>query len=265
MPGQRDHERLHLQVVDDQPHREAQRGADEQHDEQHRHRAPARGQELRREHAGQRHDGADREVDAAGDDHERHADGEHDQVGVVDEQVEQHLAARRSRRSAPTRRRTWRRRARTWPARAARAAAARRRRGAGAARCCGGAGARVAAALTTRPPPRAPERAACGAEQRAGLRRLQQADGDDHQCLEHQRDLRRDARGVDGGGEGLETSAPTSVPTSEYRPPVSSVPPMTTARIASSSIHRPALLASAAVTLELIISPARQAHTATKT
>ena len=60
-------------------------------------------------------------------------------------------------------------------------------------------------------------------------------------------------------------SAPTSVPEMEYRPPVSSVPPRTTARIASSSIHSPALLASAAVTLELIIRPARPAQTATKT
>ena len=34
---------------------------------------------------------ADREVDAAGQDDEGHADGEHDEVGVVDEQVEDDL------------------------------------------------------------------------------------------------------------------------------------------------------------------------------
>ena len=39
--------------------------------------------------------------------------------------------------------------------------------------------------------------------------------------------------------------APTIDPSSEKRPPVSAVPPMTTARIASSSRYRPALLASA--------------------
>ncbi len=40
---------------------------------------------------------------------------------------------------------------------------------------------------------------------------------------------------------------------------------MTTARIASSSIHRPALLASAALTFELIINPATPAQSAAKT
>ena len=40
---------------------------------------------------------------------------------------------------------------------------------------------------------------------------------------------------------------------------------MTTARIASISIHSPALLASAAVTFELIISPAMPAQSAAKT
>lgn len=40
------------------------------------------------------------------------------------------------------------------------------------------------------------------------------------------------------------------------------MPPITTARIASSSIHRPALLPSAAEVLELIIRPAMPAHSA---
>ena len=61
------------------------------------------------------------------------------------------------------------------------------------------------------------------------------------------------------------TSAPTSVPVSEYRPPASEVPPMTTARIASISIHSPALLASAAFTFDAIISPATHEHSAENT
>ena len=60
-------------------------------------------------------------------------------------------------------------------------------------------------------------------------------------------------------------NAPISVPVSEYRPPASEVPPSTTARIASISIQSPALLASAAVTLELIMRPAMAAHSALKT
>src|SRR5690606_12270346 len=50
---------------------------------------------------------------------------------------------------------------------------------------------------------------------------------------------------------------PTSVPESENLPPCSDVPPMTTARIASSSMNRPALLASAAITLDARMRPAR--------
>ena len=61
------------------------------------------------------------------------------------------------------------------------------------------------------------------------------------------------------------TRAPTTVPPIENRPPSSEVPPITTARIASSSIHRPALLPSAAEVLELIIRPAMPAHTAQNT
>src|SRR6476469_2962593 len=61
------------------------------------------------------------------------------------------------------------------------------------------------------------------------------------------------------------TIAPTSVPGSEHRPPANHVPPMTTARIASISIHRPALLASAACTFDAIIRPATPAHSALNT
>jgi hypothetical protein len=56
------------------------------------------------------------------------------------------------------------------------------------------------------------------------------------------------------------TSTPTSVPASENLPPASEVPPITTARIASSSMKSPALFASAAMTLELILRPAMPAN-----
>lgn len=59
-------------------------------------------------------------------------------------------------------------------------------------------------------------------------------------------------------------SAPMTVPLIENRPPASDVPPITTARIASSSIHSPALLPSALETFELIINPAIPAHRAQK-
>jgi hypothetical protein len=59
--------------------------------------------------------------------------------------------------------------------------------------------------------------------------------------------------------------APINVPVSEKRPPASDVPPMTTARIASSSMNNPALLASAALVFEAIIRPAMPAQNATKT
>ena len=42
-------------------------------------------------------------------------------------------------------------------------------------------------------------------------------------------------------------NAPITVPVSEKRPPARDVPPMTTARMASISSHRPVLLGSAAV------------------
>ena len=61
------------------------------------------------------------------------------------------------------------------------------------------------------------------------------------------------------------SSAPMSVPVRENRPPASDVPPITTARMASSSIHRPALFASAALVFPAIISPATPAQSAEKT
>ena len=60
-------------------------------------------------------------------------------------------------------------------------------------------------------------------------------------------------------------SAPSTVPPMENRPPASEVPPMTTARIASSSIHRPALLPSAPETLAVTMKPAMPAQNAQNT
>ncbi|MCW0450744.1 hypothetical protein NB706_003578 [Xanthomonas sacchari] len=60
-------------------------------------------------------------------------------------------------------------------------------------------------------------------------------------------------------------SAPITLPARLKRPPSSSVPPSVTARIASSSISCPALLASALLTLELISNPARPALNAQNT
>src|SRR5690606_26479308 len=54
-------------------------------------------------------------------------------------------------------------------------------------------------------------------------------------------------------------SAPSSEAMIEKRPPLSDVPPMTTARMASSSSHSPALLASAPRMSAVAISPARAA------
>src|SRR5690606_16103072 len=53
---------------------------------------------------------------------------------------------------------------------------------------------------------------------------------------------------------------PTSVPDRLNLPPESAVPPMTTARIASSSMNRPALLASAAMVSALMSRPASPAN-----
>ena len=55
-------------------------------------------------------------------------------------------------------------------------------------------------------------------------------------------------------------SAPTRVPVRENRPPASDVPPMTTARMASSSIHRPRLLALTELVLAAITRPAKPAQ-----
>ena len=59
--------------------------------------------------------------------------------------------------------------------------------------------------------------------------------------------------------------APISVPASENRPPASEVPPMTTARIASSSMNSPIELGSAEVELDVNIRPARPAQNPLKT
>ena len=57
------------------------------------------------------------------------------------------------------------------------------------------------------------------------------------------------------------TSPPIALPRSEKRPPAPRrVPPMTTARIASSSVYRPIWLASEVRMLETAIRPATPAQ-----
>ena len=56
-------------------------------------------------------------------------------------------------------------------------------------------------------------------------------------------------------------SAPMTLPSSENRPPAPrTVPPMTTARIASSSVYRPIWLASDVRMLDTAMRPAMPAH-----
>ena len=59
--------------------------------------------------------------------------------------------------------------------------------------------------------------------------------------------------------------APITLPTRLNLPPASEVPPSVTARMASSSSSRPALLASALLMFELTIMPARPAQAAQNT
>ncbi len=54
-------------------------------------------------------------------------------------------------------------------------------------------------------------------------------------------------------------NTPTTVPASVNLPPISEVPPSTTARMASSSMLMPALFASAAMMFELYRMPANPA------
>ena len=57
------------------------------------------------------------------------------------------------------------------------------------------------------------------------------------------------------------TRAPMTLPSSEKRPPEPrSVPPMTTARMASSSVYRPIWLASDVLMLDTAMSPAMPAQ-----
>ncbi len=62
------------------------------------------------------------------------------------------------------------------------------------------------------------------------------------------------------------TSAPRTLPSSEKRPPTPrTVPPMTTARMASSSVYRPIRLASDVLMLETATRPAIPAQSAQNT
>ena len=62
------------------------------------------------------------------------------------------------------------------------------------------------------------------------------------------------------------TSAPRTLPSKENRPPTPrTVPPMTTARMASSSVYRPITLASEVLMLETAMRPATPAQSAQNT
>ena len=91
-PGERHEERRELEDVDHEPLERAEQRPDRQHERDRERRMPAallhqRGQDD----AGQPDDRADRQVDPAGEDDERHADGGDAEVGVVAEEVEEDL------------------------------------------------------------------------------------------------------------------------------------------------------------------------------
>ncbi len=92
--------------------------------------------------------------------------------------------------------------------------------------------------------------------------RLEEADEDDDERLNSETAFAGMPRMVTENVSVVITRTPTSVPTSENLPPASEVPPMTTARMASSSMNRPALLASAAMMSELRMNPAMHAKNA---
>ena len=84
-------ERLHLEDVDHEADEQPEHAREHEDERDHDRGRPARLQQARRDHAAEGDDRADREVDAAREDHERHAHCEHDEVRVVDEQVQEHL------------------------------------------------------------------------------------------------------------------------------------------------------------------------------
>ncbi len=90
--GQRDDEGLQPVALDQQAHEGAEGGAHGEHERDHDRRAPAVLLDQRgRHHGGECDHRAHRKIDAAGEDHEGHADGDDDQEGVVDQQVEEDL------------------------------------------------------------------------------------------------------------------------------------------------------------------------------
>ena len=88
-PRERGDERLHVEVLHEHADQQADRGAAEDITGHHDGGEWPSREQLRAQDAGERHHRADREVDAAGEDHERHADREDQQVGVVEQQRRQ--------------------------------------------------------------------------------------------------------------------------------------------------------------------------------
>ncbi|VWD33911.1 hypothetical protein BLA39750_04858 [Burkholderia lata] len=91
-PGQRHDERLQPEMMNQRAHRRAVQRAEREHERHDHPHGPVQPLGAdRAEDRGQRNDRADRQVDAARHDHERHPDRDDQQEGVVDEQPGQHL------------------------------------------------------------------------------------------------------------------------------------------------------------------------------
>src|SRR5690606_11126357 len=84
--GEGGDEGLHVEVLHEHADCEPEGRAEQQHDGHDDAGWHPVAQEARPEHAGEGHDRADREVDAAREDHEGHADREDEKVGVVEQQ-----------------------------------------------------------------------------------------------------------------------------------------------------------------------------------
>jgi hypothetical protein len=88
---QRGDERLDAEVVDHQPDEQAEDRTGEQDDRDRRRRRPPGFHQPSGDHRRQRHHRPDGQVDAPGENHERHAHGESDEVRVGDQDVGEDL------------------------------------------------------------------------------------------------------------------------------------------------------------------------------
>ncbi|MCY1236244.1 hypothetical protein D9M72_488900 [compost metagenome] len=89
--GKRDDKGGHLEIMDDGAHHRAEERRDEKSHRKGDDRMDGGSlQHHGQEHTGEGDDGADRQVDAAGQDHEGHADGGDAEEGVVGQKVADH-------------------------------------------------------------------------------------------------------------------------------------------------------------------------------